>query len=175
MASRKLSLYFNILVFSVIAGIVSLFLLLLLVFGSGAVSQYTALIVTVQVGLIVVIIAAMYKIYKFEKSLKNAKYNSMVSTMTIRSCPDYWTAKESRGNARMCHRAYTIPQDSDDDSKSGSVIMQGSRDTIDLSEFNGRTMKDVCANVGELDTPWTDVRAACGGFSMSTQNNEREA
>lgn len=167
MASSKFHLYFNIFVFTIISGIVSLFLMLLLIFGSSSVTKYTTLIITVEVGLIVNIIVALFRIYKYERKLDKLAQNSMDNLLTVKTCPDYWTTKEV-GGAKHCDRQYVLPPSADDNNLTGGILaMQGSRDTLNLSEFDGQSMSTVCSKVNTLNTPWTDVRAACSAFNIS--------
>ncbi len=169
MATSKFNLYFNIFVFTVIAGIVSLFLLLMLIFGSDAVAQYTALIVTIEVGLILNIVVSLYRIFKYERKLNDLTENSLENLLTVKGCPDYWTMTEGV-NGTKCTRTYAIPQ-APDETGGGTITVQGSEDTVNLASYNGQSMSRVCANVAKLDSPWTDVRAACNAFNVSMMDS----
>jgi hypothetical protein len=167
MASSKFHLYFNIFVFTIIAGIVSLFLMLLLIFGSDGVTEYTTLIITVELGLLANIVGALYRIYKHERKLAELSKNIMDNLLTVKTCPDYWTMREVDGR-KHCDRQYVLPPAVDDDNVTGGMVfMQGTKDTVNLTEYDGRPMSTVCKNVNTLKTPWTDIRAACAGFNIS--------
>ena len=149
-------------VFTIIAGIMSLLLLLLLIYGSSAISEFAYIIITLEVGLLVVIIQAIVRIYMYEARLKNEQDNGMDSVLQVRSCPDYWTLHED-GTARTCNNSYTSPD-------GGTVFrMQSATNTVNIAALDGKTIKTVCDAAKVTQTPWTDVLTACESYNIYGQ------
>ncbi len=100
-ATRKTS-YFNTLIFTILAGIVSVILLVLLFFKDFR--KYLPFIVTLEIGIFTMIAWCIIQIYINEKALaklrKNLDYQISFST-----CPDYFT-KRIIGDKEICSNEY---------------------------------------------------------------------
>lgn len=157
--SNAARIYVNTMVFTIIAGIISLMLLLALVYGGQELASYAFLIVTVEIGLLVIIVVSVVRIYKYEKKQSTEAINGVTNNINVGSCPDYWTLDQTAGKGKVCLNTYTAP-----DGRM-TLRMQGKEATIDLTRFSNKTIKDVCKDVAEQNSPWTDIRATCDTYN----------
>jgi hypothetical protein len=151
-------------VFSIIAGIISLMLLLLLFYGSEATAAYTPLIVTVEAGMFAVIIFAIVRIYNNEHKMAGALADAQNRTLPVTTCPDYWVMSKNDNGSTTCSNSYkatgaltprfTLP------------VADKTNSTIDLSDYDGRPLTEVCGKVRTLGAPWTDVRSECEAYNV---------
>jgi hypothetical protein len=89
-ALKTRGLYVNTMVFAIVAGIVSLALLLVLVYVP-EVRAYAYLIATVEIGLIAVILYALVNIFSYESALRKKNTQSSSYLVSIDTCPDYFS------------------------------------------------------------------------------------
>ena len=166
MAYDLTSQYVNTMVFAVVAGIISLMLLLLIMRASDTVKQYGAFIITVEIGLVVIIAIAVYRIIAFERRLDRDARAGTGLLMSVKTCPDYWTSVD--GN--MCitgFRAAGKPYSyrilgKDDRSKSENPVRM-----LQLSDYDGKSVQFACNQArAKVGAPWTDVDAVCGSYRM---------
>ena len=101
--SSKVS-YFNTLIFTIVSGIVSLMLLMLLFFDLG--KKYIYLIITIEVGIFMVIGMCLYMIIKNELELAKGKDKSNVK-FSFTECPDYFVKTEDKSRV-ICKNNYTM-------------------------------------------------------------------
>jgi hypothetical protein len=99
--SSKVS-YFNTLIFTIIAGIISLLLVLALFSDVGKKNMY--LIITVEVGIFSVIAICIYQIVVNEK-LASSRKNYDSERISFKECPDYYT-KSIEDNSTICKNMY---------------------------------------------------------------------
>lgn len=99
--NKKVS-YFNTLIFTIFAGIVSLVLLILLYFKGF--NQYLPFIIALEVGLFGIILLCITQIILNEIFLDKLMKN-MAYTMEFNTCPDYYT-KRDNGNKEICSADY---------------------------------------------------------------------
>lgn len=177
MATNKLSIYVNTMVFTIIAGIVSVMLLLVLLFGSDFGTQYAPLIVTIEAGLLLVIIISIVRIYSYERRLESLQSTTMQNRLAIKSCPDYWTmSNESGENGPTCLNNYSMPTE-DGGSVSYNIVTGNEYDTpagtpptltqLKLREYDGKPLSQICPGVATVNAPWTELRAACDSFRIA--------
>lgn len=172
--------YLNTMVFTIVAGVVSLILLLALIYVPN-VAKYGPLILTVQLGLIVIIVQALVRIWRQNSRLAEYRDVDGNNTMAVGMCPDYMVAgntDDEKGGGITCYNFY--------DGKGGTLpIWSGTTDSTDpqapaqvvLSNLDGMTIAGVCAAVDanpsdDLDgastkaVPWTELRSRCNTFGM---------
>ena len=154
MATSRSGLYVNTFVFSIIAALVCLILFLALWFGSSGLDEYAYMIITVEVGLLLVIIQAIARIIAYELRLKKEQSYAMDSALRVQSCPDYWTLTEN-GPVRECNATYTTP-----DGRT-NYVMHDDTNKVVLSDLDKKSVKVVCTDVSARKAPWTDMRTAC--------------
>ena len=143
-------------------------LLGLLHFSKDMVAQYTPLICTVEVGLLTVIIIAIVRVVKYDKQLRRENKRRLDNTLMVTHCPDYWTMQDGPNGSKSCLRKYTSP-----DNKTTIKMRAKGGDKINLDDYDDRPMVDVCAKVGKLGAPWTDVRSVCKSFDIATSSHHR--
>jgi len=98
--------YSNTLMFTIIAGIISLCVLLFATTPSG--KSYYPAVFTFEIGIILVIAYAIYRIITAEKDAKN---NSTKLVVDFNTCPDYYTRRQI-GTEVYCFNEYnSIDQD----------------------------------------------------------------
>lgn len=158
MALSRTGIYINTMVFTIIAAVVCMLLFLALYFGTGSMGEFSYMIITIELGLLAVIIQAVVRIYLYEARLKKEHSNAMDSALRVQSCPDYWTLHEN-GAVRECKASYVSPDGMT------KFIMHDKSDTVVISDLDKKSVNVVCAEVGARNAPWTDVRTACSSFN----------
>jgi hypothetical protein len=98
---RKVS-YFNTLIFTIIAGIVSILLLVLLFFKGF--NEYLPFIIALEVGIFSIIALCITQIILNERFLDKLKKN-IRETINFNQCPDYYTKRET-GDKEICSSDY---------------------------------------------------------------------
>lgn len=165
--------YVNTMIFSVVAGIISSMLLLLVMQGSDAVKQFSVLVITVEIGIVMIILVAIWQIIRFERRRFKQAVDGTMNLMTVKSCPDYWTIN----NGRTCNNAFTS-FDKNEDGRYVKYIIIGKGKTatdktsvqdVNLSDYNNVTVLDACSKKHEKlpDHPWTDLNAVCNSFQLN--------
>jgi hypothetical protein len=159
--------YVNTMMFAIIAGIVSLIMLALVWRASELVQPYSAFIVTVEVGLTLIIVAAIVRIIAYERRFREQARNAQNNMLAVSSCPDYWTR-----NKNMCVSAY---QHDDPDSPTPTVFYMDQPttstgvpqvNTLNLGDYTDLPIAEVCDKVRGMNAPWTDVSAVCNSFNL---------
>lgn len=165
-ASKRM--YTNTVIFTVFAGIISGALLLLLLLMPGIIAGYTPLVVTVQLGLLAVVIWAVVVIILRERSDKKAERNALQNRLAVLTCPDYWTLTDDpTGNGRgVCMNTYVTPSAFGDKNRDNSATFttQSKRGTVNLAEVNDKSLAEACKVATALGAPWTDLRAMCDSY-----------
>lgn len=189
--SSKIS-YFNTLIFTIISGVISLVLLMLLFFEFG--KEWMYLIITVEVGIFSVIGICLYQIIKNELLINGLK-KGLPQRISFSECPDYFLRGENNG-VTVCNNNYPVvdnrgrkftlriyPLDTDLPT-SLPIPLLDVNEQIKLYEIeqSNRVLKDAkeeCAvvmnepPVGNTDLrpfrgysklPWTHARSRCGPY-----------
>lgn len=89
-ASQSRALYVNTLIFSIIAGVVSFALLIVLIFASAS-REFAYGIVTFELGLIGVILYLIISIYLYERKLRETGSDNNKFIVAVDTCPDYFS------------------------------------------------------------------------------------
>lgn len=172
--TRSHSQYINTMVFAVIAGIISLMLLLLVMNASSFVKSYSPFIITIEVGLILAIVVAIYNIIRYEAKAYKAAQDGFDSHLAVDTCPDFWTR-----TGTICKNSFVSASDPNvtievlgnlDDVT--AMIANGDDDSaanqsIDLMDYNNKTILEACGSVKKnIKGPWVDVRAVCDSYRV---------
>lgn len=173
--------YLNTMVFAIISGVVSMLLLLALIYVP-SVAEYGILILTVQIGLMAIIVQAIIRIWWYWSNSLDASDASINGTISVDTCPDYMIASTnstSLGGGVICMNQY--PQD--DTTKTPTALWTGTTATpapasVILSALNNKPIVAVCKAVNDTSAtpvmlskgstatvPWTDLRSRCVSFS----------
>ena len=156
------SQYMNTMVFAVVAGVISLLLLLLIMRASDTVRQYSAFVITLEIGLVIIICTAVYRIISFERAQLAAQKAGFTTTMPVSTCPDYWT----RGGGDVC--VNTFNADPRYSYRMTGVDANTAQVQIKLGDYDGRSIADVCSRVkANVKAPWTDVKSVCSSYRLS--------
>lgn len=165
MADDSIKSYLNTLIFVIVAKACIVALLVFLIFDWGWSLSFA--ILTIVVGLSIIIVYAIYNIYKIEKKITSAKEAQAKVVPQQNICPDYFvrtleTNQESSiyGNV-LCEGKYT--------GESGRFTFDftaSQPSSIDLTSLTTpyKTMNDMCS--GEQTSfdniSWTDFKGKCG-------------
>jgi hypothetical protein len=188
--------YINTLIFTIVAGIVSIGLLLLTFF-STAVSSYTYVLVTIEIGLVFVIAFALYNIIRNEQKVKKIAATAHKNTLLANTCPDYYTVGYENGTGfQQCRNVfegnmpngrpflmYYTPSDTYEPAGANGAKFPGNPPelVISMNNFEEKRVEDACKIVNgrqpDSDTntstpnnysiPWTDMRFKCEGLSYT--------
>ena len=164
MATKNQSQYINTMVFCIVAGIISLMLLLLVLNSSDVVGAYTPLVITIEVGLIIIIIAAIWKIISYEHDVFVAAKNSYNARLNVTSCPDYWTQ-----NGLVCTNSYS-PSANTTFTMFGTLPPAPNAAPVrfSLSNYNNYSVAQACSNVYYKNlSPWSQVDSVCESFRLN--------
>lgn len=104
--------YFNTLIFTIVSGIISLVLIIMLFFPQGKSLIY--MIVTAEIGIFSVIGICLYQIIKNELYLNNMKKN-LPNRVSFSECPDYFIREDEKGTT-MCKNRYKSRNASNEES-----------------------------------------------------------
>lgn len=168
--------YLNTMIFAILSGIVSVILLLALVFVP-ATAAYGPLIMTVQIGLIAIILAALLRIWWTWSRLHQENGVDVRNVMAVGSCPDYMVAKsEGASGGTMCYNNYEGVDGGISAIWTGTPGNNTAPASVDLSMLDKKPFQDVCVAVASDDpdpgllnsavdtVPWTEVVARCRTF-----------
>lgn len=103
-SDKKVS-YFNTLMFTIIAGVLSLILVVMLFFKFGKTIMW--FIITCEIGIFTIITFCIYKIVTFEKA-KEAERRSNKYVVTFNQCPDYFTKRVDTNGGTVCVNEYSV-------------------------------------------------------------------
>lgn len=157
--------YLNTLIFCIIAKAVTVGLLVLLITDLGW--DFVFLIMTIELGLIAIVIYAMYTVYKMDKKIKAAKEKYATEKPKMDLCPDYFVRsvvsdETSSSGHTVCTNVYTSGDNR------YTYTFPTTNQTVDLTTLNAsqKNMQDMCANVDKVfdssGISWTDMKARCG-------------
>ena len=164
MSTDAANLYFNTLVFTIISGIAVIVLLAFMLSDKkGIMKPYTPFLVTLQVGVVFVILYAMISVLINENKLNNKRKGLENRRAHLLSCPDYWTLDEDGKGKRTCQNTYKIPDSNDKD----FLTMQGAS-SLDLAEYDMKKLSDICPKLkpSQLNTSWSALKSECDAYSQ---------
>ena len=177
MASTDMSTqYVNTMVFAVVAGILSLMLLLLIMYASDTVQQYSLFIMTVEGGLVLIIAVAIFQIIGYEQKHSKQRRDGTQNAITVMTCPDYWTMQ---ADGKTCNGRVVTGAASNGQFSRFTVLGKtlppnpDKQDplTMSLAKYNNVTVKDACAYMDDPThqvsaVPWIDLRSVCDSYRL---------
>ncbi len=160
--------YLNTLVFTVIAEGITVLVIGLLVIPF--IRPYAPFLVTLEIGLIVVILWTLYAIHRYHR-LMARQFRLLKNTRVMNvPCPDYYVRDADDDGNLVCKNEYTAPNGrlkikfmpNGDDQSANEAI-----DEIKINDvFQDRTLQDVCQK--ELSSegvfakiPWSSMKPNC--------------
>ena len=154
--------YVNTVIFCVVLKIVSIVILGIILLGYVN-EKVIFFLITVELGIVVIVIAALVNIAAYEKRITEETKNLLKAKMTLLTCPDYHT----QGANNICLSNYTTP-----DGKY-TYLFGGPSNNLSLSAYLNQPVEKACAdyqnNISFLDTknqvvyryPWTEMASKC--------------
>ena len=162
MADDSINNYLNTLIFCIIAKAFTVGLLVLLITDLGW--DFVFLIMTIEIGLVLIVFYALYTVYKIEKMLKKAKEDHEKEQPNISTCPDYYV-RETIKDDSSANNGHIICKNVYDTSDKRYTYTFPMSDTIDLTSLTKphKTWNDMCnQNKTKYDNiSWTDLKARC--------------
>lgn len=182
--------YFNTLIFTIVSGIISLVLIVMLFFPFGKGLIY--MIVTMEIGIFSVIGVCLFQIIKNELYIANMKKN-LPDRVSFSECPDYYIRVEEQGVTK-CKNNYIARDVSNNKTPIRiypssvdlpKVLPQDSQVTFEKFnlyeiEQSNKLLKEAREECAVLDSspmdtnltafkdyskiPWTHARARCGPY-----------
>jgi len=193
--NREIS-YFNTLIFTIVAGVVSILLLSSLFFS--AMKPYIVAIITIEIGIFIIIGYCVYKIIKNDNTIRDLlKKNKIV--INFDECADYYVRRTRPDGKQYCSNDYVITDETNTKyimkiippsssvpaanpinyASSNTTFNESRRETYLLSELadnsNWATYQEKCKPLYEevlgyseyKDMPWTYIRSRCDSFYAS--------
>jgi hypothetical protein len=163
--------YKNTLIFAIVASLLTVGLLAALVY-IPSLQDYFYIIVTIEIGLIVIIVNALWSIISYDKRIQAELRGIANNGSASKSCPDYYTAVYTGEGSVECRNAYIGQRDDTPMAFSFTSLNKEVADpgTMTLGAiFDNKTVKDVCMTVdpstssgnSTYSVPWTEVRPKC--------------
>ena len=157
--------YINTMAFCIIAGIVSMMLLLLIMTASERVRRFSAFIITVEAGLVLVIALAIWRLIAYERDVLKQNKLGLLNKLSVNTCPDYWTRFGDtcvNGFRTAANPNVTFRIAGTTDANKNMMAT-----TISLKDYDDLTVADACTKVSALvQGPWTDVRSVCDSYRV---------
>lgn len=161
MAKAGIQNYVNTVIFCVVMKIIAIIILGAILLGYVN-EKVVFFLITIEVGIVVIVLAALMNIANYEKRMASETKNILKSKMNLLTCPDYHT--QSAKN--MCLSNYTTP-----DGRYTYTFTGGSN--VSLTNYLNKPVSDACDQLGKeisyMDKskgltyryPWTDLTSKC--------------
>lgn len=159
------SIYRNTIIFAVISALITVVLLVLVVAVPWA-ANYRLTFLTVNVGLLAIIIHAIVRINRHSNKMDVLQENAGNNRLSVDTCPDYFTAKYTNDGKTVCVPEYKAP-------RTGTVFRfrepSGNMDNLSLDDYDGLRAEDLCSHINsdgyrgvdQRYVPWVEMRAKC--------------
>ena len=164
MASTGIQNYVNTVIFCVVLKIISIIILGTILLGYVN-EKVLYFLITVELGIVVIVVAALINIARYESRIAEETKNILKAKMTLISCPDYHTQTENN----MCLSNYTTP-----DGRYTYTFTGGTgSNNVSLACYLNQPAEKACADfhqyISYTDTqnnvafkyPWTEMSAKC--------------
>ena len=163
--------YLNTLIFTVVAEGISILIIGLLALE--VVRPFSAFLMTLEIGLIFIIIWTLYAIKKYQDKMSKQFKHLRDTRVTNVSCPDYFTRKADEDGNLICENKYTTPDGKFEYTfNNQKQIGKAAGNMNDINEinmkdvFDEKKLQDICDN--ELSSsgiykniPWTGIKTSC--------------
>lgn len=158
MSSQGVQNYLNTLIFCVVAKAITIFILAFMV--NEKVRYFAFFLLTVEVGLIIIIVAALIIISSYDKKMTEQKDKFNKSKFSAITCPDYYI-QTSQDGLRYCEDSYTTP-----DKKYTYIFnltSDGYLSKIPLeTDFQSKNIEEICDKLQSYSNlSWTSVKSKC--------------
>lgn len=154
--------YLNTLIFSIIAKAVTIVLLILVFTEVGQLVAW--LLITIELGLILIIVTALISITKYDKNKKEQLEKFLKSNVYTTTCPDYHTRVIDQESASKCINEYNSPDRSTYKFKSRTFELE----PLYWDKLNKKQLpfNELCTNMQKSTSnlekvAWTDLKEKC--------------
>lgn len=153
--------YLNTLIFCVVAKTVTVFVLGALFLH--AVRPYAIFLLTIELGLVVIVIWSLIKIRNYDKRMAKEAEEIINSAVNSVSCPDYYVRSvDEEDIGTVCLNGYTTPDEKYEYKFKGDASIDAIHiDQMFLKQNLGGACAIVDANSSLTSIPWTDIRSKC--------------
>lgn len=170
----KAQIYVGTMVFAIVAAVISVMLIVFVVYGPPDAREYMYLVLTIEFGLLAIIVNSIARIYMYERDLKRLSKDATSNLVLVQSCPDYYTRVLDATGAATCSNSFVSPSTNDayviGASSSNAFVRNGSE--VKIKDYENKKLKDVCADFGRdrplYNVPWTDLRVRCESYNLLT-------
>ena len=153
--SRANAKYMSTVIFAIICLVILTAVTVFLIYNNKFESLST-FFTTLAVGLVLLLLYLVIEAVRYEMKYNDMIKNSYNNTLSIDSCPDYWTR-----NGDLCTNSYTSPSD-----PNTTVVIKNNPRTINLNSYNNKRVIDACTVMRKnVQAPWTDLRMVCEAHS----------
>jgi hypothetical protein len=147
--------YFNTLIFAVIALVMTVAFLVAVIAFKDTMAPMYPMVVTIEVGLILVLLYTLWNVMSNEKRLDALRLNAYNNKLQVDSCPDYWTR-----NGDKCYNSFRPA-----DNASTRYEIKNTKKVLDLNDYNNKKLRAACQEMRtNIQAPWTDMRSVCDGY-----------
>ena len=150
----SMDLYMSTIMFSVVAAVIAVCLLVALIYVP-EVSKYSYAILTLEVGLLGVIVYAVLELYRYEKRIQQFNRNISTTILSTSSCPVFYTM----GSNQTCVNSNVTPTHVYSFVNPGGDVLPN----ISLKDFDKKNVRDACRTLYGIhsNVPWVDLRTKC--------------
>ena len=155
--------YLNTLIFCIIAKAVTLVLLILLLFDIGWAFSY--LILTLEIGLVAIIVWTLYSVYKVQAAIDAAAAAAATAPAMLDTCPDYFVRTiDATTKDTICVPTYVTPDKKNtfQFTSNGTTVIPNQ--DLTTMATGVKTMSSLCTAQQSTanNFSWTDLKARCG-------------
>ena len=153
--------YLNTLIFCVVAKTITV-----IVLGSlflQAVRPYAVFLLTIELGLVTIVIWSLIKIRNYDKRMAKEAEDIINSAVNSVSCPEYYVRSvDEEDIGTVCLNGYLTPDEKYEYKFKGDASI----DAIPIDEmFRKQTLEGACTIIDASPSlnsiPWTDIRSKC--------------
>ena len=156
------SLYRNIMIFSIVAVIVTV-ILLLVVLAQPNSKRFATTIITAEIGILVILVWSFIAMNAYVNGILKQIESQEFDKISVDRCPDFFTSqRDSEGNV-VCHNGIRVPETGYEFNYVGRAPSR-----VDLNTVNNKTKRAAClvANPSvntnpNYNIPWTSLRPRC--------------
>jgi hypothetical protein len=162
MASTGIQNYVNTVIFTVVLKIISIIVLGAILMGYVN-ENIMYFLITIEVGIVIIIVAALWSISSYEKRIAEETKNILKAKMTLMGCPDYHT----QGAQNICLSNYTTPDGR------YTYMFGNNSNNVNLASYVNKGVDEACTNYNKsimytdatnnivYKYPWTEMAAKC--------------
>lgn len=173
-SGTKSQVYVGTMVFSIVAAVISVMLVVFMIYGPPEARDYMYVVLTIEFGLLAVIVNSVAQIYMYERDMKKMTQDIASNLVVVDTCPDYYTRALGDDGRPSCSNVFVSPASRDvyelgvvAGSNAPFVANSG---TIAIRDWTNKPLSDVCGafapNKALYGVPWTELRAKCESFNL---------